>query len=173
MISGRLKTILLASLIAAFVTMPLALAQQRQRRVFTNDDISRAAPPPAPAAAAPAAPAATPAAPAAGTPSGEAAPTAPQATPAEGAAAAANPPRGVALAESLQGALRQYITELSEKLDQAVDASRQERWRNMMNLTMQFMAQNQLYIAELQAQQPQEGEAPSSSQPQPAAGSQP
>ena len=137
--------------------MPAAFAQQRPRRIFTNDDVART-PPPAPAAPT------TPATPAGGTPTGEAAPAAPQAT-AEGAAAAPNPPQGVALAESLQGVLRQYITELSGKLEQEVDTARQERWRNMMNLTMQLMSETQQYIVELQAQQPKEGEAPSQPAP--------
>lgn len=165
MIPPILKRVLLVSLIAAFVTMPAGLAQQRQRRVFTNDDVART-PPPAPAPAAPATPAATTPTPAGGTPTGEAAPTAPQAATAEGAAAAPDPPQGVALAESLQGVLRQYITELSGKLDQEVNTARQERWRNMMNLTMQLMSETQQYIAELQAQQPQEGERQPPSQPQ-------
>jgi hypothetical protein len=164
MIPPRLKLILLASLVAAFVTMPLAPAQQRQRRVFTNDEISRPAPP----AAAPAAPA-TPTTPAEGTSGAEAVPGTPAPSATEAAAGStAKLPEGLALAEHLQEVLRRFHGEIAVKLDQEVDVVREERWRSMLNLATQLLAQNQLYIAELQAQQPQETEA----QAQSAAGSQ-
>ena len=165
MIPPRLGLWLLIGLVVTFATMPAALAQQRPRRVFTNEDISRTPPPP-PAPAAPAAPAGTPGTPPAGTPSAAAAPAEPAGAPTEAADSGEQLPQGLALAEFLQGVLRRYMTEFSEKLDQEADSSRQERWRTMMNLTIQLMAQNQQYIAELQAQQPQQGEGESPSQPQ-------
>ena len=167
MLPVRLAVILLAWFSLVFWAAPSSFAQQRQRRVFTNDDISR---PPAPA---PAAAAASPATSAEGTPGTEAAPSTPEAGAPEGADAAANLPGGLSLSRFLQGTLRRFHTEFADRLEQETDPARQERLKTMMNLTMQLLAQNQLYIAEIQAQQPQQGEAQSPSQPQPSAGSQP
>jgi hypothetical protein len=157
-----LKRVLLMSLALAFVALPSVFAQ---RRVFTNDDISRT-PPPAPA---PAAPAETAASPVEGTPSAAGAP-APEAAAAEGAASGENLPQGLALAEYLQGVLRRYHTEIARKLDLEVDVVLEERWRTMMNLAIQLIAQNQVYINELHAQQQQaeaEAEAQAGAQPAP------
>lgn len=149
MLPARLAVILLAVFCLALGAAPAARAQ-RPRRVFTNDDIATPAPAPAaPAAEKAAAPAekpataeSAPAAPGAGAP---AAATAPQ-------PASAPPPSGLALAQFLQGTLRRFHTEFADKLDQETDASRQARWRTMMDLTMQLMTQNQLYIGELESQ---------------------
>ena len=152
MLPVRLAVILLASLLLALGAAPSALAQQgRQRRVFTNEDV--ATPAPAPPAAAPA-PAEKAEASAEKPATGESAPAAPGA----GAPAAAEqpggapPPSGLALAQFLQGILRRFHTEFADKLDQETDSSRQERWRTMMESTMQLMTQNQLYISELESQ---------------------
>ena len=152
MLPVRLAAILLASLLLALGTAPSALAQQgRQRRVFTNEDVATPAPAPPATATAPTekgeASAEKPA-------TGESAPAAPGA----GAPAtaeqpgAAPPPSGLPLAEFLQGVLRRFQAEFAFKLEQETDSSRQERWRTMMELTMQLMTQNQLYISELESQ---------------------
>ena len=171
MLSGRLAIILLTLFSLVFWTAPSSFAQQRQRRVFTNDDLPvAAAPAPTPAPApAPPAPAATPAAPAEGTP-GEAAPGAEAAPSASEGAAEADPnlPPGLSLSNFLQGTLRRFHTEFADRLEQETDPARQERLKLMMQLTMQLLAQNQLYIADIQAQQ-QQAEAQASSQ----AGAQP
>ena len=174
MITRRLKVILLASLIAAFVTMPPAHAQQRQRRVFTNEDISRT-PPPAPApAAAPAPPTGTAAAPATraeGAPDAASTP----ATPGAATAEAAENLQGVSLVQHLQRVLQRYRSEIGVQQEQEVDSGRVARLNSVLDLITQLIVQNQLFIADLQAQQPPEGEAQPPSQPpsQPAAGSQP
>ena len=157
----RLGIIFLVPLLIVHAAAPSSFAQQRQRRVFTNEVSQKAAPPPAPAA--------TPAAaPAEGTPAAEAAPSGfedPKEDP--------NLPPGLSLSQFLQGTLRRFHTEFADRLEQETDPALQERLKTMMNLTMQLLAQNQLYIAEIQAQQPQQGEEQSPSQPQPSAGSQP
>jgi len=164
MLPVRLAVILLAWFSLVFWAAPSSFAQQRQRRVFTNDDISR---PPAPAPA-PAAAAASPATSAEGTPGTEAAPSTPEAGAPEGADAAANLPGGLSLSRFLQGTLRRFHTEFADRLEQETDPALQERLKTMMNLTMQLLAQNQLYISEIQAQQPQEGEGQPPTQSPPA-----
>lgn len=166
MIPQRLRIILLASLVLAFVTLPSVLAQRRQQRVFTNEDFPNAAPPPA---TAPAASANAAAAPAAGTPAAEPASAAPDAAPAGGATADESFPAGIDLAEHLQKLLRQYHEELSGDLEAEVDVTRQERLRTLMNLATQIIVYNQLHIADLQAQQKQkEAEAQAQAGVQPA-----
>ena len=163
MLPARLAIILLATLLLALGTAPSALAQ-RQRRVFTNEDVAAAAPA---AATTPAEKAEAPAEKAAG---GE------SAAPATPAAAdqpeGAPPPGGMALAQFLQGILRRFHTEFAEKLEQEADPSRQARWRTMMELTMQLMTQNQVYISELgseaKAAAPTESPATPESPPAPA-----
>ena len=153
----RLAVILLASLLVALGAAPSAFAQQgRQRRVFTNEDVAVPAPAPESPAAKPATSSETAAAPA-----GTAAASAEKAAGTESAAGTpapaeqpgeAPPPGGLALAQFLQGILRRFNAEFAEKLDQETDSSRQTRWRTMMDLTMQLMTQNQLYISELDSQ---------------------
>ena len=155
MLPVRLAIILLAWFLLVFWAAPSSFAQQRQRRVFTNEDFPSAAPPPAPAE--------TSASSAEGTPDTEAAPSGEEEAPDE------NLPPGLSLSNFLQGALRRFHTEFADRLDQETDPARQERLRTMMNLTMQLLAQNQLYIADLQAQQQQQ-EAEAASQ---AGGAQP
>ena len=163
MLPVRLAVILLAWFSLVFWAAPSSFGQQRQRRVFTNDDISRTpAPAPAAAPASPAAPSAE------GTPGTEAAPSTPEAGAPEGADAAANLPGGLSLSRFLQGTLRRFHTEFADRLEQETDPARQERLKTMMNLTMQLLAQNQLYISEIQAQQPQEGEGQPPTQSPPA-----
>jgi len=139
----------------------LSLAQQRQRRVFTNEDVSRT-PPPAPAAPAtaetvPAAVSAEGAPPADATASGFEEPPADP-----------NLPPGLALSNFLQSALRRFHTEFADRLAEETDPARQERIKLMMQLTMQLLTQNTLYINDLQSQQ-QQREAAQQSQPQAAA----
>ena len=154
MLPVRLAVILLASLLVALGAAPSALAQQgRQRRVFTNEDVATPAPPPPPPATTPAEKAEASAEKSANAESAPAAPAAGAPAPAE-QPGGAPPPSGVALAQFLQGILRRFNAEFAEKLDQETDSSRQTRWRTMMDLTMQLMAQNQLYISELQSQAP-------------------
>ena len=172
MLPVRLAVILLASLLVALGTAPSAFAQQgRQRRVFTNEDVATPAPVPESPAAKPATSAETSAAPA-----GTAAASAEKAAGTEPAAAtpaaaeqpgAVPPPSGLPLAEFLQGVLRRFHAEFAFKLEQETDSSRQTRWRTMMELTMQLMTQNQLYISELDSQAkaaapPGNAESPSS-----------
>ena len=140
MLPVRLAIILLATILLALGAAPSALAQ-RQRRVFTNEDVAAPAPP---AAMTPAEKAEAPAEKAAG---GESA--APATPAAAEQPAGAPPPGGMALAQFLQGILRRFHTEFAEKLEQEADPSRQARWRTMMELTMQLMTQNQVYISEL------------------------
>ncbi|OFV96816.1 MAG: hypothetical protein A3H28_13925 [Acidobacteria bacterium RIFCSPLOWO2_02_FULL_61_28] len=142
MLPVRLAIILLATILLALGAAPSALAQ-RQRRVFTNEDVAAAAPAPQ-AATTPAETAEAPAEKAAG---GESA--APATPAAAEQPAGAPPPGGMALAQFLQGILRRFHTEFAEKLEQEADPSRQARWRTMMELTMQLMTQNQVYISEL------------------------
>ena len=154
MIPQQLRIFLLVSLVLTFVALPSVLAQQRQRRVFTNEDFPSTAPPPPPAPA-PAASADAPAAPADGTPAGE--------------SASATLPYGIGLAEHLQKVLRQYHEELSGTLEEEVDVTRQERLRTLMNLATQIIVHNQLYMTDLQAQQQQaEAEAQAQVGAQPA-----
>jgi hypothetical protein len=63
--------------------------------------------------------------------------------------------------------LRRFHTEFADRLGLETDPARQERLKTMMNLTMQLLAQNQLYIAELQAEQQEaEAQAQSAAEPQ-------
>ena len=139
MLPVRLAIILLATILLALGAAPSALAQ-RQRRVFTNEDVAAPAPP---AAMTPAEKAEAPAEKAAAGESATATPAAAEPP------AVAPPPGGIALAQFLQGILRRFHTEFAEKLEQEADPSRQARWRTMMELTMQLMTQNQVYISEL------------------------
>jgi hypothetical protein len=140
----------------------LSLAQQRQRRVFTNEDVSptppAAAATPAPAQAAPAE------APAEGAAPADAAASGFEEPPAD-----PNLPPGLALSNFLQGALRRFHTEFADRLAEETDPARQERIKLMMQLTMQLLMQNTLYINDLQAQQQQaEQQAQSQGAAQPA-----
>ena len=158
MLPVRLAIILLATILLALGTAPSALAQ-RQRRVFTNEDVA----PPAPAP-----PAATTSAEKAEAPAEKAATA--ESAPATPAAAAdpagAPPPGGMALAQFLQGILRRFHAEFAEKLEQEADPSRQQRWRTMMELSMQLMTQNQLYISELGSEAKAAAPPPSPSSPE-------
>jgi len=154
MIPPRPKVILLTLLVVAFAMLPWSPAQQqRQRRVFTNEDVVRT-PPPAPV------PVETQATPAEGTPAATSTPAVPDAATSEGA----DLPQGLALAQHLQEVLRRYHPEIGVKLEQEVDAGRQNRWSTMMDLTTQLIVQNQMYINDLQAQQAAAAEAEAQAQ---------
>ena len=152
----RLGIILLVPLLIVLAGVSPASAQQRQRRVFTNDDLPAAASPPAPPAPAAAAPAA---APAEGTPAAEG-------TPSGGEDAKPEPavPPALKLSNSVQITLREFHTELAAQLEQEIDPARQERLRLMMDLTVQLLARSMSYMADLKAQQAAATEAEAQAQ---------
>ena len=151
----RLGIILLAPLLLVLAGVSPASAQQRQRRVFTNEDFPNAAPPPAPPA-----PAATPAPSAEATPGAEGAPPASE----EAAETGDELPSGLSLAQTLQGTLIRFYAEFGVRLFEETDPARQQRLRTVLDLANQLLTNNQLYIADLKAQQSAATEAEAQAQ---------
>ena len=142
MLFARIATFLFAAFFLILAGSPSSIAQQRsQPRVFTNEDIA-STPPAAPAPAAEA-PAAEPAS---------------ESAPAGDATAATQPPAmeqlpgpqgDLKLTQDFQDTLRRFHELFTARLNQEANPDRQERWRNLMNLTMRLMAENQQNISQI------------------------
>lgn len=170
MLSARLACLMIALALLLWQGVRPALAQQeKERRVFTNEDVE-SPPRSAPAAAEPAAEsvqapstsAAQPGTPAEAVPEGER--VAEPGTEAPPSSSQMSIPQRLKSARFLQETLRRYLTEYSENLEAEADPARQQRWRDMMSSLMSLMQKNEQYISDLD-QQLAEQESQASSQP--------